>query len=403
MSATSCALPKGKLFLGKILHVQHVDKNRATTTEISDLELILNVLKDVRYRRDEEEIKEESKRDGDRDKYASPGKSAKFKVLKQSFGNQIFDIGVYSKPLPIVPDVFIAFHAFAVFRTNQIPESESAAMWWSFEKNGKYVILQQSPNKADVVESVFDVNEEKIGARLLPVKELTAAQGKYMSLEALLESILFSSQLSTAYHVWSANCQKFASYVFQTANGEREKWKTLTCGSLPDEKETLFGAGVNAIRYDSIAKQDKLIPYYQAILEKEGLPEFKRILSNYAGEFINQVDCHGYTLLDWARAFSRDDLENHLIEHKGAVHHQPTDSKSSRQNIFHIAMQYLDSKKDDAKLCFDGIDLAGVNLIGDSALHLALYGGKWKIAMDILKKMKKLSIPVDRANRKGET
>jgi ankyrin repeat protein len=275
-------------------------------------------------------------------------------------------------------------------------------MWWSFDKNGHYVLLQQSPNKADVLDSVFDVNKEKIGPRLLPVKELTTAQGKYMSLEDLLESILYSSQLSTVYHVWSANCQKFASYVFQTANGEGKKWKTLTCGSLPDEKETLFGAGVNAIRYDLIAKQDKLIPYYQAILEKEGLPEFKRILSNYSGEFINQVDCYGYTMLDWARAFSRDDLENYLIEDKVAVH-QPTDSKSSRQNIFHIALQYLDSKKDDAKLCFDGIDLASVNSIGDSALHLALYGGKWRIAMEILKKMKKLSMPVDITNRKGET
>lgn len=59
MSTTSCALPRGKLFLGKILHVQHVDQTRATTTEISDLELILNVLKEVRYRRDEEEEEDE--------------------------------------------------------------------------------------------------------------------------------------------------------------------------------------------------------------------------------------------------------------------------------------------------------------------------------------------------------
>jgi ankyrin repeat protein len=46
----------------------------------------------------------------------------------------------------------------------------------------------------------------------------------------------------------------------------------------------------------------------------------------------------------------------------------------------------LDSQDElnEPKLSFEGIDITGVNLKDDTALHLSLYGGKWKIAKKML-------------------
>jgi ankyrin repeat protein len=273
-------------------------------------------------------------------------------------------------------------------------------MWWSLEKNGKYIILQQSPNETDVTHKTFDVNLGKIEPRLLPVEELKKAEGNNGSLENLLESLLFSSQLGIHYHLLLANCQRFTSYVFEKANGERKKLTSGTTGSVPNEKETLFGVSADTIRYNSFL-QNELIPFYHAIVENEEMVVFKSILANYTSESINKKDSQGYTLLEWVEAFSREHVKNYLKTEKGAVQ-----SESFHRNVFFIALQYLDSQDElnDPKLSFDGIDITSVNGTGDTALHCAIYGEKWKVTKKILEEMEKLSMPVvDAINHMGET
>ena len=119
------------------------------------------------------------------------------------------------------------------------------------------------------------------------------------------------------------------------------------------------------------------------------MAELKAILANYTREFINQIDCHSYTFLEWADAFSREDVKNYLIE-KGA-----DESELFHRNVFFIALQYLDSQDElnDPKLSFEGIDITGVNQTGDTSVHLSLYGGKWKIAKKMLEeKTNKLNL-----------
>ena len=172
--------------------------------------------------------------------------------------------------------------------------------------------------------------------------------------------------------------------MFRKANGEGKTWKTLTSGSAANENENLLGVGADTIRYNSIDRETKRSPFYQALIENGEMAELKVILANYTSEFIKQIDCLGYTLLEWADAFSRDDVKKYLIE-KGAI------KSELHQNVFFIALQYVDSKDElnDPKLPFEGIDITAVNQTGETALHLALNGGKWKVANKMLKKMKK--------------
>lgn len=368
-----------------------MDKAKDVTTEISELDLKLNVLDySLNFRDKDLEFP--------LNKFRFSGQSI-LDILKDSLPDFISNVWVYSNPLPKLPVVSVLFHAYAVFTTNKIPSSPSSEMWWSLEKNGKYIILQQSPNKTDIIDTTFDVNQRKIGPRLLPVKELIGAEGNHGSLQNLLEPLLFSSQLGIPYHLLLANCQRFASYVFEKANGERKQWTTKTTGSVPKEKETLFGVSADTIRYKSFL-QNELIPFYHAIVENEEMVVFKSILANYTSESINKEDSQGYTLLEWAEAFSREHVKNYLKTEKGAVQ-----SELFHRNVFFIALQYLDSQDElnDPKLSFDGIDITSVNGTGDQALHCAIYGEKWKVTKKILEEMKKLSMPIDATNFKGET
>ncbi|EFX78120.1 hypothetical protein DAPPUDRAFT_246431 [Daphnia pulex] len=69
-------------------------------------------------------------------------------------------------------------------------------------------------------------------------------------------------------------------------------------------------------------------------------------------------------MLEWSRAFERKDINGDYLEKKGAI-----------PSAFH---------SHDPKLSFDGIDVTSVNQTGDTVLHCALYGGKWKAAKKIL-------------------
>ncbi|EFX79382.1 hypothetical protein DAPPUDRAFT_319693 [Daphnia pulex] len=114
------------------------------------------------------------------------------------------------------------------------------------------------------------------------------------------------------------------------------------------------------------------------LIENHDFMQITHLMEKYPSA--DERDSQGYTLLKWAETFSKKDVTNYL-EKKGAFR-----SESFRQNVFFIALRYLDSQDElnDPKLTFDGIDVAGANQTGDTALHLALYGGKWKTAKKIL-------------------
>jgi hypothetical protein len=56
--------------------------------------------------------------------------------------------------------------------------------------------------------------------RLEPTKALASAVGNHAALSTLLAALWDTSQVSTAYNLLTANCQNFASFVFERANGE---------------------------------------------------------------------------------------------------------------------------------------------------------------------------------------
>ena len=82
---------------------------------------------------------------------------------------------------------------------------------------------------------------------------------------------------------------------------------------------------------------------------------------------INSRDRQGYTLLEWAKAFERHDIKDYLIG-KGA-----TKNDNFLRNVFFIALQYRNSVQGNSP-AFEGVDYKGQNDMGDTALHLALYG-----------------------------
>ncbi len=71
--------------------------------------------------------------------------------------------------------------------------------------------------------------------------------------------------------------------------------------------------------------------------------------------------------------------------------------------MFFIALKFLNPDKDGQtpSLAFDGVDIRGVNQSGDTALHLALYGGKWQTAKKILSHLKEYDL--NTTDCKGDT
>nr|CAH0113084.1 unnamed protein product [Daphnia galeata] len=56
---------------------------------------------------------------------------------------------------------------------------------------------------------------------------------------------------------------------------------------------------------------------YNTLIENKELAELEAILVNdETSEFINQIDCHGYTFLEWADAFSREDILKRFAQDK---------------------------------------------------------------------------------------
>ena len=150
LGSTSSDLAKEKKIFQKLLYVQHVDKERDTVSETSDRDVEENFL-------------------GDRTNFTDPGfmeylirgilsPKANLCILQTSMGDWIRKVTVYSNSLPIrlhqLKDVTI--HEYVVFMTENTSNGHLRKTWWSLEKNETYIVLQQSFNKDDVINKIYN-------------------------------------------------------------------------------------------------------------------------------------------------------------------------------------------------------------------------------------------------------
>jgi hypothetical protein len=77
-------------------------------------------------------------------------------ILKSYLNDRIIMNAFYCNPLPFRfgADV-ITIHAFVVFQTQSL-RGGNKKMWWSLEKSGRYIVLQQSPDKDVVTQQMYD-------------------------------------------------------------------------------------------------------------------------------------------------------------------------------------------------------------------------------------------------------
>jgi hypothetical protein len=211
-SILSDHVAKGEIFTDPLLYAQHVDKEKDTTSIISQQsirEYFLGhgqILSDTNFT----------------DYLKNP--KANVGILKSFLQDEITHVQVYTNPLPFLLNWRVTNHAYVVFKTRNPTTNEE--MWWSLEKNTKYIVLQQSPVKDDVTEKLYDDGKKELVKRHGPVKPQKSAMGKTEGLEYLLRAIWETNQLNKDYHLLFANCQNFASFVFETANCEGKKWST---------------------------------------------------------------------------------------------------------------------------------------------------------------------------------
>jgi hypothetical protein len=211
-SILSDLIAKEDKFTDPLLYAQHVDKEKDTASIISQQSI-------REYFLGHGQIFSDSN-------FAEYLKNPKANVgiLKSFLDDEITHVQVYINPLPAIPKTAVTIHAFVVFQTRNPTTNEE--MWWSLEKNTKYIVLQQSPVKDDVTEKLYDDGKKELVKRHGPVKPQKSAMGKTEGLEYLLRAIWETNQLNKDYHLLFANCQNFASFVFETANCEGKKWST---------------------------------------------------------------------------------------------------------------------------------------------------------------------------------
>jgi ankyrin repeat protein len=381
----------GKYFIEKLLYVQHVDKEKDPASEIPEPTLQHLLASDDR------------KAFHDSNSTENVGNSeSNLNILKSSLKDRIDEVVVYSNPLPISlgSSSRVMFHAFVVFAT--LNTKSRKKMCWSLEKNGKYIVLQQSTEMDDVVEKLYDAEKGQSVERYGRVKIKKFAMGNFKPLEDLMRVIWETNQISDPYHFLYSNCQNFASFIFEKLNGERKKWSTGVSAivDLLRVRKKKPGSEVNAVMFKSIVKDDKF-DYCKAMMEGR-TEDFEKLTNDLTIEFLNSVDSQGYTLLEWATVFSTSHWPfDEELKKKGAAMTSGQE-ESFRRNVFFIALQYLPpNKKLELFDSLDGIDMNGVNETGDTALHLSLYGEKWKIAEKILQTFE--DFDVNSTNFLGET
>jgi ankyrin repeat protein len=380
-ASTSSDLAKGKKFLEKLQYVQHVDQEKKTASELSELTLQV-LLADGKVCHDSNST----------ENVGNP--ESNFGILKSSLKEKITYVSVCSNPLPIRigSSSRVAFHAFVVFTTRNTTNSENE-MFWSLEKNGKYIVLQQSENEDDVAKKLYDAEKGQSVERYGEVKFQKWTMGNLRPLEDLLRVIWETNQISDPYHLLYSNCQNFASFIFEKSNGQNEKWSTDLSAAVDrfSGKKKKTAIEVKAVNYK--------FNFYKAMMEGRR-KDFEELTNDLTMESLNSIDSQGYTLLEWATVFSTYNWPiNEELKKKGAQ--IPSDEGSFRRNLFFIALQYLPSTKKSKYLAFDGIDMNGVNKTKDTSLHLALYGEKWELAEEILNRFE--NYDVNSTNSLGET
>jgi ankyrin repeat protein len=409
-SITSSDLAKGKKFIKKLLYVQHVDEERDTVSEISNRYLEIYLLADRTNFHDSKFTKY----------LASP--KANLGILKSSMKDVITEVTVYSNPLSIpfqLKDVTI--HEYVVFMTENTSNGHLRKTWWSLEKNGKCIVMQQSTNKDDVINKIYDAEKGQSVERLGPIqksKKKTFFLIFRQNFSDLMRIIVDTNKLNEPYHLVTSNCQHFTSFIIKEL---KQKWtaptSTIVCVFKSSSYSTVIksriksrfklknkkiqpGIKVDAFKYKSILNDEKFDCYWAMM---EGRREdFDELINKFTIETLNSVDSQGYTLLQWATVYSTSDwpIDEELKEIGIGI---PSDQGLFRRNVFFIALQYLSPNK--KLLSLDGIDkkfdISGVNKTGDTALHLALYGEKWGIAEKILNRFK--NYDVNRTNNREET
>jgi ankyrin repeat protein len=393
----------GKLFRKKLLYVQHVDDQVDTQSEMDDLFLDKFII---------------NSNFGDpffiHNFYEERNNPSNLGILRKALNHEIQCVKIYSAPIHLSINCNLFFpwkeaeiHTYVVFRT--VDSDGRNNMWWSLEKNNDYIVLRQSTNEAQVINT--NIHQE----RTRPIQLLIESDRGKGSLKHLLKELYTACQIPDPYHVIGSNCQKFASFIFEKANGEGKMWQEPTRRGFT--LATISPNGIiylaiyrfiilplfrlwNCIKYNIFNRvknhEIEIDPYAAreySSANRDVIDEIiKKIkignldiqddnLKNCPNMSVNRKDDQGYTLLEWAEAFSREDVKNYLIDEKGAV-----ESETFKQNVFFIALQYLNSQ-DDPKLSFNG-----VNQNNDTTLHLALYGEKWKIAKTILDRQENINI-----------
>ena len=323
------------------------------------------------------------------------------KMFQSSKNLRITDLQIYSGPLTEKQKnwrwktVFI--HTFVVFKTISYRNGITDTTWWSIEKNAHHILLQKSQDKNEIRDYFWDALTNKFERRLEPIKMEIETKG-HESLEHLLEALLKDYIIIDPYHLYLSNCQQFAFYVYKKIKiDEVGKWTPPVRGYT--FKHFFMKRPRRSVINDYfLSRNGERKKAIQAIISENPF-EFNKYLKHCPAHEIDAVDCQGYTLLDWTEAFNRKKMKEDLRE-KGA-------SITDNQNAFFIALQYWEQDKRDALSAFGKINYDGVNEMGDSVLHLALYGldntkEKTNLVDKLLKK-KCIKKKCDEANEKDET
>jgi ankyrin repeat protein len=373
-SSTPSGRAKGEEFIEKLLYVQHVDENKDTASETSERYLEEYLLAD-----------RTNFADSNFTKYLwSPKEN--LSILKSSMEDVITGVTIYSNPLPIplwLPG--ITFHAFVVFKTHDgnlwdqkregRKKKEKWAIWWSLEKNGKYIVLQQSPNKDDVINKIYDTKQNESIKRFGQVTGYESDEEKFLSVKDLLEAIWGDNQFKKKYNLWTSNCQHFTSFIYENITGK--KWSTTMVNQFGSNEEIQPGINVGARKYNLIINNEKF-DYYRALMEGRR-EDFEQMTNDLTSDSLNSVDSQGYTLLEWATVFSTSHWPiAEELKKKGAQ--IPLDEGLFRRNVYFIAMQYLPNTKNPKSS--DSAD--DINKTGGIKALPYLYGEKWDIVEKIL-------------------
>ena len=297
-------------------------------------------------------------------------------MFMSSLNLEITDLRIYSVPLTTEIQISPFIHTFIVFRT--VNKKKKKEMWWSLEKLTDYIVLQQSRYESQVRDIKWDTKEQIFVNRfenLEKVKHEKKAKCQ-AKLKDLWDLIVKERILIDPYHFLCSNCQKFASYIFNKLNKDGIKWKApvsmkrLTIDPTEKIKFKIEKIGINdfILSLNDKKRRDAIMEIINENQDSEKSIQQLSIME-LVNKQINSRDRQGYTLLEWAKAFERHDIMNYL-KGKGA-----TETDNFLRNVIFIALQYRNSVEGYSPLlAFEGVDYKGQNDMGDTALHLALYG-----------------------------